>query len=137
MPLIADDFLSPKGELEPALFPQDQGGALTARLTQYIADGTIAATAADITDPADVDAVVREYVYVRAYDAILLRYANTPNTSIADEGSISISSAQIDILRDKRGEHQIAFDALIEGDELPASGSAIPPTTSGRIIPTW
>lgn len=123
-----DVFLAPVGEIEPALFPQEQGGSLAERVQAYIDAATTRATAIDVP-AARVDEYVTHFVYARLYDAITLRIANTPATSLSDEGSVSYSSAQLQHFAAKRDEHRAMLDAIIADitvvvrDTLPPSGS--------------
>jgi hypothetical protein len=135
MPLTNADFLAPKGEIEAGLFPQDSASTLAARIDEYLAQATAIVGDLDpALDAGDVDAAIAHLVYFRLYDAILIRLANTPDTSIADEGSIRFSAAQINIFENKRGEHQIAYDALVAGTVVaPGTGEAAP-TSSARTI---
>lgn len=126
MPPVSGDFLEPKGEIDADLFPKDSASTLTARITQYIADAGVVVDDVDVElTPAEIDAAIAELVYVRLYDAILLRFANTPNTSIADVGGVSITSGQIAIIEGKRDQHQLAYDAVLEG-------AVVPPPSGGH-----
>lgn len=122
MPPVSGDFLSPKGEVEAGLFPQETASALDARIAEYIAQATALVGALDVDlDAAKIDQAIAEYVYWRLYDAILIRIANTPNTSIAEEGSVSFTAAQIAIFNEKRDQHIAAYDAIIAGAVVPPS----------------
>lgn len=135
MPPVSGDFLAPKGEIEGGLFPSESPSTLAARIDEYIAQATAAVDALDpALDPADVDAAIAAFVYVRLYDAILIRLANTPNTSIADEGSVAITGSQIAIFQNNRDRHQLAYEAILEGAEVPPLESGTPSTTRAPVI---
>lgn len=134
MPPIAGDFLAPKGEIEPGFFPKDSGSTLAERINEYITQATAKIDDLDV-DPAeiDVDAAIEALVYVRLYDAILLRIGNTPDTSIADEGGVRYSAAQITIFEGKRAEWAGAYAAIIADVAVPPSEAPVAPTTHARV----
>lgn len=140
MPPVAGDFLAPKGEIEAGFFPLDSASTLAARIQEYIDQGTAKVDAYDPPldpDEIDVDGAIAALVYVRLYDAILLRYANTPNTTIADEGGISITSAQLAIFQNKRDEWAGAYEAIIADVVVAPTEQSSAPTSHARTIFTF
>jgi hypothetical protein len=113
--MTPDDFIAPRGEISATLFPADQGSALVERVQAYITKAGEKAASLGITDETVVERYTERDVYARLYDAVVQRMANTPATSIADEGSVSYSAAQMQVFADLRDEHAAARDMIVAG----------------------
>ena len=89
MALTAIDLISPKGEIETTLFPNDEDHELQERLDAYILE-------AIGKEPTATDDAVRAWSYYRAYRSIFLTLSAQPITqSLNDQGSVQYSKDQI------------------------------------------
>src|SRR4051812_17827765 len=104
MAVTVADMLAPRGWIEPPMFPADRdAAALSARLNEYLAQGRANVAGLPALSAEQQDAAVRAYVNYRAADAIVDRLALTPaNFSAVDQGSVSVSPAQIKTFAEKR-----------------------------------
>ena len=116
MSVTAADLLSPSGDLVPSLFPSDSTGALTSRLTAYLAEGETKASG--ISDLADRDRATLHWGYYRAYKAVHVRMSGDPLTSGLASGLLTAgySAAQIANFAALRDEHLDAFTAIVPTD---------------------
>lgn len=90
--LTVEQLIAPAGEIERAMFPDDDGDQLKARVTIWLNEATsrVAAVAA-----AEVDNATRAYVNFRAFRAVYLRLSALPTSvSITDEGSHGYTADQ-------------------------------------------
>lgn len=103
--LEAEDFLYPQGELQPGLFLD---GELEDHLEVWIAE---AATKTDDDSPA------AKWVYYRAYSAVAMRLAMTPNSESNDsqqtQRSKSWGKDRIEFFEKKAAEYKAAFDSEV------------------------
>jgi hypothetical protein len=116
MPVTAAALKTPTGKIDPAFFPEDRTSAqLDARLASYIAEGVT--LVADL-DASEQDAATTMWAYYRAFEAVHLRMIATPaSMSIADEGSVSFSSAQIASFGTMAASYKSSFEAMVAEEE--------------------
>ena len=132
MAVTAEDLMQPYGELEGAWFPSDDGVALEARLTAYIAEGAEKASAAD-----DVDAAATAFAYARAYEAVYLRLSGSPaSVGIVGHMNRQYTQEQVRAFRAKAAEWRAVFEGHVLGASESAGGSA-PASRQTPISFTW
>jgi hypothetical protein len=133
------DFLAPRGWIEPPMFPQDRSSAaLSARLNEYITQGQANVAGLATLTAEQKDDTVRAYVNYRAADAIVDRLAMTPaNFSAVDQGSVSISSSQINTFAAKRDRYLDQYTELLAlaGEQGPTQSA--PQSGSGFVRLVW
>lgn len=123
MPLVAEDLLAPRGELQPALLATAgvAGQAGSNAVADWLQTGYDNATAAGFTDDARLDRIARAYAYWRAYDAaVQLMAANPMSVSFADKGSSSYSTEQLRTLQAKASRWEGDYTAAIAPDATPS-----------------
>ena len=89
MALTPKDLIAPSGDIQPALFPNDNDHDLDARIDAYIleAEGKVSG----VTDDA-----VRAWVYYRSFRDVFIRLSNEPlDQLLNDQGSARMSKDQI------------------------------------------
>ncbi len=96
MTVIAADLLLPSGEIDGVLFyPALDSGAITTRLTAYIAEGGAQGALLNVV-PAMLDWYTKVYSYYRAWSDVVNRLTLTPaSASLEGEGSRSFLQTQI------------------------------------------
>lgn len=110
--LEPESFIYPVGELQPGLFPD---GGLEEHLEAWIEEAG---------SKTDDDSPAAKYVYWRAYSAVAIRLAMTPNSESNDsretQRSKSWGKDRIEFFERKAAEYKSAFDAEIA--DPPGSG---------------
>lgn len=137
MAVTAPDLTAPAGELDRAiLFPADDAGAFTARLTAYLAQGE--AKAAAITDADTKDAAVTAWAYYRAYDAVATRMLAEPATQdFADAGGIGFTGEQLAGMQALAATKRAEFDGLVaDAEAVQAPGAHLPSASASNDV-TW
>lgn len=103
--LDPEDLIYPTGELQPGLFPD---GGLEEHLEAWIEEAG---------SKTDDDSPAAKYVYWRAYSAVAIRLAMTPNSESNDsqqtQRSKSWGKDRIEFFEKKAAEYKAAFDAEI------------------------
>jgi hypothetical protein len=122
----AEDFLAPKGNIVPAMFPSDSSIVMEERVDEYISAAEVEASA---LTGADLNRAVYHYVYWKAYSAAFVRMSATPTTNIlADQGTIGFTQGQINSFRDLAKEHEQLFNNAVA--EVNSSIAVAPVTRS-------
>ena len=92
MALQADDFISPKGILEPGLFPAKTAAQsraiLLERVEAYILQGN---EVLQSVAPAGFDNAMRAYVNYRTFEAVLQLMRRNPTQTTLDGGNKSLT----------------------------------------------
>lgn len=133
--VLAAELLHPRGPLRASLFDLE-GGALSAFLARLIAAGEAELVGVTLTEP-QRDRAVRSYVVWKALDDVLLRLASTPQqVTLADEGSATITAAQLSALRELRDEHRAQVQGVLAAART-SSSTADTGNAVRRVIPTW
>jgi hypothetical protein len=112
MTLVADDLLTPDGEIDGALFfPTLSSGELAIRLSSYLTQGyTLAPSASSGVQ----DHIARLYAYYRAWSDVVNMLTLTPaSVSLAGEVASSRLQTQIDAWIAKRDSWQAQYLELI------------------------
>lgn len=135
MAVTPDDLKSPTGRIDPAVFfPGEQTVDVDVRLQAYIDEGE--SEAADIASDVDAfDAAVILWAYYRAFDAVHMRLVGLPSSiDIAEEGSTSYTSSQIETFGLKAADFLASFRASVD-----VSGEIVQRIPSGPVsnAPTW
>jgi hypothetical protein len=113
MAVTAEDVLTPRGRLDPAvIWPGLTAGKVDEKIQAFIEDG--AARAADLTDADAQDEAVALWVRYRAraeqYDRMISMPADVTDS---DEGSSRYSDAQLEAVRLERDGLLAAFEDLL------------------------
>lgn len=142
MAVTPDLLLSPDGELEGWLFPHESHARLLVRLQKYIDAGASTALALDPVPP-DLDAVVREYAYYRAYDAVVLRLSADPSKQeFTNQGRQEWSKEQLGAMVERRdGKAALLPPGMVPavvdtGGEV-VGDSLLPMTLVSQQVPTY
>lgn len=136
MPLVAEDLLAPRGELQPALLAIAAGTQAAADVvTDWLDAGYDYAAAAGFTDAARVDRIARAYAYWRAYDAAVQAIAASPmSVSFVDKGSSTFTSEQLRTLQSKATQWQAEYDAAITLEPTTQASGASTTATPNRFV---
>lgn len=115
--LDATDLLDPIGDVAPAMFPDDDSGALEDRLNEYLSRGYT--HAADWTAvPATADGIAREWAYYLAFTAVAARLAAQPSTaSLTGLGSVGVSVGQITFFQQRAAIALERYNSMITAGE--------------------
>jgi hypothetical protein len=123
------DLIDPKGDVDPTMFPKDDGAQLLLRMKGYLDRAIVLITAAGVTDVTIGDPAARAYAYYLANDAVYRRLSASPLAlNMTDQGSRSRSQAQIDSFRDAALRYLAEFTGLVP--ESPATLTDLSPPGS-------
>lgn len=129
MPLNAQSFIAPRGNLTPSMFEGD----LATRLDGYL--GEAQDRVAELPDPAQSDAMITAYVYWKAYSALYASLLAAPSsTTLADQGSVSWSAAQMAEIGRLAQSYRVEFEDLFVRVTPPPS---IQPSAATRTKVIW
>ena len=133
MAVSVADLTSPRGPLDRlVLFPGETESAFDERLTAYIADGVVLAAA---LIGAEQDAAVKVWARGRARQAAYELRLFAPSTaSVADEGSASWTSSQIEAMKALADADLLEFEELVGAvvEDEDTTGGGWPVITSWR-----
>lgn len=118
MAVEAESLISPEGEIDPNLFPDDdpppsvEDGSLIVRLETYIQQAEDRVAGYNLTDP-DL-AVTHWALYLAFRDAHTGMIARPSQEQyLGGLGGHGYSKEQIIAVADKRDEHKLAFNAAV------------------------
>ena len=127
MAVTAADLKLPKGELQPAWFPD---GDLDTSIAAWIAAVDLGSIAAG----EDQDRATTAYVYSRAYRTVAGRLASTPTTEKTNDLTTTIDAARVKFFTDMADSWQTAYQAILA--EAPIVQTE-PASSAAQIVPTW
>lgn len=121
MAISGSNLVSPMGEIDPSLFPDDDENQLLERLDSYLTEAE--GKSAGVSDNGK-----KAWAYYRAFRAVFIRLSSTPGASLDDQGNIKYSDAQIANFNAVASEYLTAWNEIISGTD--SSSKNLPPTTS-------
>lgn len=137
MPLLVADLLEPKGRIATHLFPGESEAALTARVTEYLAQGTAVATARGLVTTA-ADDFARLWSYHLAFDAAATRMEVTPASATRnDQGGMSYLGSQIDAVRARAEQFRVDAEAIATAAALPLVESVPSASVAVPVTYAW
>lgn len=89
MAVDGTDLISPAGEIDPSLFPDDGENELPERLDAYLLE-------AEGKKSGVSDEGKKAWAYFRAFRAIFIRLSSTPSATFDDQGNVKYSDKQIE-----------------------------------------
>ena len=127
MAVTAADLKLPKGELQPAWFPD---GDLDTSIAAWIAAVDLGSIAAG----EDQDRATTAYVYSRAYRTVAGRLASTPTTEKTNDLTTTIDAARVKFFTDMADRWETVYRGILA--ETPIVQTE-PASSSVQIVPSW
>jgi len=106
MAVDGTDLISPVGEIDLSLFPDDDENSLPERLDGYL-------TEAEGKESGVSDEGKKHWAYYRAYRAIFIRLSSTASARFDDQGDIRYSDKQIENFNTLAEKHLTLWEEAI------------------------